>query len=108
MTQKSNPQALGLLVSDILQWEATPLTRVIVTASEGLKAGEFVEYGLRSKKYVALTDENNGTVIIQPHNCIINLNVLSSAAITAARTDLNTMQTEDDAYGIVYKGTPQA
>lgn len=94
--------------SQLVKWEATPLTRVDVSAEIGTKAGTFVSYPLRGKKYIALTDEVNGKVSIQPHNCVIDLTEIPSAAIDAARTNLETMRSEDDAHGIVYIGTPKS
>lgn len=94
--------------SQLMKWEATSLTRVDVPAEAGTKAGAFVTYPLRNKKYIALTDEVNGKVSIQPHNCVIDLTEIKSADIDAARTNLETMRTEDDAHGIVYIGAPKS
>lgn len=94
--------------SQLLKWEATSLTRVDVPAEAGTKAGTFVIYPLRGKKYLALTDEINGKVSIQPHNCVMDLTEIQAASIDAARTNLETMRTEDDVHGIVYIGTPKS
>lgn len=69
---KVKTEILGPVISDFLKYEATPQTRVAVAADAGTKAGKFVEYPLRGKKLLALTDEADGKVIIQPFNCIID------------------------------------
>ena len=72
--QKTNPQTLGPTTGAFIKYEATQLTRVAVGAAKGTKAGAFVDYPLREgKKLLALTDEQDGKVVVQPHNCIVNL-----------------------------------
>lgn len=82
----------GLQVGDILKWEATPLTRIKVTAPKGTKAGQlFVldpsEQGTVDKGVflecpieVALTDEEDGQVVIQPLNAVLNGKVIAEHA----------------------------
>ncbi|MFC3873118.1 oxaloacetate decarboxylase alpha chain [Neisseria musculi] len=109
--QKTNPQTLPPLAGDYLKWEATHLTRVAVAADTGTKAGTFVDYPARSgKKLLALTDEQDGKVLVQPHNCIIDLSLVSDAAVNAASSggNLAGLQADGDPYGIVYIGTPVA
>lgn len=110
--QKTNPQTLGPSTSDYLKWEATHLTRVAVAADAGTKAGTFVNYPARSgKKLLALTDEQDGKVLVQPHNCIIDLSLVSDAAVKAAASsggNLAGLQADGDPYGIVYIGSPVA
>lgn len=79
-------------------------------ADAGTKAGKFVEYPLRGKKLLALTDEADGKVIVQPLNCIIDLSKVADADIKTATTNktLDALKKEGDAYGIVYQGTPAA
>lgn len=95
-------------ISALLVSEASAGSRLSVPAPEGTKAGEFVEYALRGKKYIALTDERHGKVLIQPHNCVMSLAKVKLAAITEARTSVEQMQQEDDAYGIIYVDSPIA
>ncbi len=110
---KSNPATLGPSISDFLKWESTPLTRTTVPAAIGTKAGAFVLYPLRDVALIALTDESDGKVVIQPHNCIMDLSLISEDAIeTAYQTtedETATVQTMSkllDPYGIVFVGTP--
>lgn len=106
--QKTNPQTLGASIGDYLKWEATHLTRVAVTAGAGTKAGTFVDYPARSgKKLLALTDEQDGKVLVQPHNCIIDLSLVPEAAASSGES-LAGLQADGDSYGIVYIGTPVA
>lgn len=112
---KTTVQTLGNVSGDYLKWEASYQTREAVPAPVGTKAGTFVDYPLRGKKLVAISDEHNGQVLVQPHNCIIDVSLLSAAVISAAlggTTDapktLHDLQLEGDAHGIVYRGTPQA
>lgn len=106
---KAVPQELGNTISDYLKYEATYQTRVTVPAAPGTKAGSFVEFPLRGKKLVALSDEYDGEVVVQPHNCIIDLSLLTSAAVNAATSEasLEALQKEGDPYGIVYIGKPK-
>lgn len=103
-------ETLGTVVGDFLKYEATPLTRVAVTAEKGTKAGKFIDYPLRGKKLVALTDEADGKVIVQPLNCVIDLTRIADADIKAATSakTLDALKKEGDAYGIVYLGSPSA
>ena len=58
---KAKTEILGPAISDFLKYEATPLTRVAIAASQGTKAGTFVKFPLRSEfKLLALTDEADG------------------------------------------------
>ena len=82
---KTTAETLGRVVGDFLKWEVTPLTRAKVAAAKGTKAGTFVDYAPRAgKKLLALTDEQDGIVIVQPHNCIIDLTLVADAAVKAA------------------------
>ena len=59
-------ETLRPVVGAFLKYEATPLTRVAVTAPKGTKAGTFVDAPLRDgKKLLALTDEADGTVLVR-------------------------------------------
>lgn len=80
----SKPETLPLPLAAYLKYEATPLTRVEVTAATGTKMGTFVDYPLRGKKLLALSDEKDGKVVVQPHNCIINVSAIAADALNAA------------------------
>lgn len=105
---KVKTEILGPAISDFLKYEATPLTRVAIAASQGTKAGTFVNWNFRgSLKLLALTDEADGKVIVQPYNCIINLNQCSDAAIRAGASKsssnvIEQLNKDGDPYGIVY------
>ncbi|MFV2030513.1 oxaloacetate decarboxylase alpha chain [Neisseria sp. S1] len=107
---KTTGETLGRVTGDYLKWEATPLTREAVAAPEKTKIGTFVDYPLREgKKLLALTDEQDGKVIVQPHNCIIDLSLVATTAVNAAAStggNLEGLKKDGDPYGIVYQGTP--
>lgn len=107
---KTNPQTLGHTVSDYIKYEAAYQTRVEVPAAPGTKAGTFVEYPLRGKKLVALSDERDGKVVVQPHNCVIDVSLIAVADINAAATGntFDGLKKDGDPYGIIYIGTPKA
>ncbi|MFC5920855.1 oxaloacetate decarboxylase alpha chain [Neisseria weixii] len=106
---KTVSHELGNTVSDYIKYEATYQTRVAVAAAPGTKAGTFVDFPLRGKKLIALTDESDGKVLVQPHNCVIDLSLLTAAAVNAATAEsgLDGLKKEGDPYGIVYTGTPK-
>ncbi|PID62618.1 MAG: oxaloacetate decarboxylase alpha chain [Gammaproteobacteria bacterium] len=96
-----------LNLGDILKSEADPQCRVAVPADPDTKAGTFVDYPLRDQKVVALTDEVNGEVLIQPHNCVIDLQYIAGANIAAAGfATVEDLKIEGDAHGIVYINAP--
>ncbi|MDO4879583.1 MAG: oxaloacetate decarboxylase alpha chain [Neisseria sp.] len=107
---KSKPETLGRVSGDFLKYEATPLTRAAVPAAKGTKIGTFVDYPARTgKKLLALSDEQDGRVVVQPHNCIIDLTYVAESAVNAAAStggNLDGLKADGDAYGIVYTGTP--
>ena len=113
---KSNPATLGPTSSDILKYEATHLTRITIPAPVGTKAGAVVPHVARGSNnfLIALTDEEDGKVVVQPHNCIIDLSFTSAAQLNAAlggtEEDPFTKQTlveNGDIYGIVFIGDPK-
>ncbi len=96
-----------LNLGDILKSEADPNSRVVVPAAVGTKAGEFVTYPLRNQKVVALTDEAHGEVLIQPHNCVIDLQYIKGADILAAGYESDEdLKSDGDDHGIVYINAP--
>lgn len=105
---KVKTEILGPAISDFLKYEATPLTRVAIDAPKGTKAGAFVSWPFRNGgKLLALTDEADGKVIVQPHNCIINLDQCSDGAIHAGASKsssnvIEQLNKDGDPYGIVY------
>lgn len=109
---KTPSETLRPPIGAFLKYEATPLTRVAVTAAQNTKAGTFVDYPLREgKKLLALTDEADGKVVVQPHNCVIDLSLVAQADINAAAStggNLDGLKKDGDPYGIVYQGTPKS
>lgn len=97
-------EKLSATMGAILHYEATSATRESVPATIGLKAGQLVQYPLRGQKLVALTDEYNGKVEVQPHNCIIYLDNTPASEIA----DVDSFKKQGDQFGIVYRGTPKS
>ena len=95
-------ETLGLNTGDILKYEATQLTRVKVKVAEGTKAGSWVDFSLRGTKLVALTDEQDGYALIQPHNCVVDLKYC------AKHENLDEILQQGDRCGIRYFGVPTA
>lgn len=105
-----------LTIGDILKSEADPNNRISIPAPAGTKTGQPVKYAARNEYLLALTDEVNGEVLVQPHNCVMNLAPIMQADIDAVFTDelgevpLTTADliTQGDTHGIKYIGTPRA
>ncbi|OAM31330.1 hypothetical protein A7P93_04725 [Eikenella corrodens] len=56
-----------------------------------------------------LTNEEDGKVQVQPHNCVIDLTLVKETDVNAAAStggNLEGLQKDGDPYGIVYQGTP--
>lgn len=93
-----------MALSDLLKYELTPHTRTTVSAAPGTKAGTFIDFPPRpGVKLLALTDERDGMVTVQPHNCIINLDQVRAEALAQAG-GMNAVVAAGDPYGIVYAG----
>lgn len=105
-----------ITISDVLKSEADPLSRIAITAPKGTKIAQLVKYEVRKRYLVALSDEKDGKVLVQPHNCVINLDVVSEADITDKQTGdegntpltVDLLKKEGDVYGIKYIGTPKS
>lgn len=93
-----------VLMADILKQEGTRLTRTTAPAAAGTKIGTPVLFPLRNQKLIALSNEADGVVIVQPHNAVVDLTFTQAADIG----DLDAFIKEGDAHGIVYIGTPIA
>lgn len=112
----SKTETFPVQTGDLLKGEALLLSRRVVKAESGTKAGQLVKYPLRTSNpwLVALTDEVNGEVVVQPHNCVINLEHVAESEITgkkvnegaAANMTVADFIAAGDAYGIIYVGTP--
>ena len=103
-------------IGDILKSEADCNSRIAIPAAVGTKTGQMVKHDARDEYLIALTDEVNGEVLVQPHNCVMNLSAVKAGDISAVTTDaeglvaLTTAQLieQGDMYGIKYIGTPIA
>lgn len=90
-------QSALIVLGDILKSEADPNSRMVISAPTGTKMGDLVDYDVRKKKLVALSDEHHGKVLVQPHNCVINLDFVNLGSVKA-----ETLIKDGDAYGIKY------
>lgn len=110
------PSEPYVTIGDILKSEADSSNRIAIPATDGTKAGQLVKYTERNEYLIALTDETNGEVLVQPHNCTMFLGSIPQANIDAVFTDeegavpltVATLKTQGDLYGIKYIGTPKA
>lgn len=96
-----------ITLGDILKSEADRLSRETITA-ENVKIGQLVQHPVRKKYLVALSNSKHGKVLVQPHNCVINLDFVKEADIKAAATLVEKFIKEGDEYGIKYIGKPIA
>lgn len=82
---KTTVETLPLTASVFLKYEATPATRVLVPAIKGTKIGQLVPYALANNvHFVALSDEKDGNVMIQPLNCVIDTRQIADEEIDKA------------------------
>lgn len=110
------PNEHYVTIGDILKSEADPSNRIAIPAATGTKAGQLVKYAERNEHLIALTDEVNDEVLVQPHNCTIFLGSIKQADIDSQFTDADslvplttaTLIKQGDLYGIKYVGTPMA
>lgn len=110
MSNKTTSETLSRPIGAFLKYEATPLTRMAVSAPKQTQAGTFVDFPLRAgKKLLALTDESDGKVVVQPHNCVVDLSLVKESDVNAAAStggNLEGLQKDGDPFGIVYQGKP--
>ena len=110
------PNEHYVTIGDILKSEADFNNRIAIPAPVGTKTGQLVKYEKRNEHLIALTDETNGEVLVQPHNCTIFLGSVKQADIDSKFSDdaslvpLTTalLIKQGDLYGIKYVGTPIA
>ncbi|OOR87927.1 hypothetical protein [Moraxella bovis] len=105
----ATPEPTTLItIGDILKSEADRHSRENITA-DNIKIGQLVQHPIRKKYLVALSNTNaSGLVLVQPHNCVINLAVIKEADIKAAAASVEKFIKEGDEYGIKYIGKPIA
>ncbi|MFB2539125.1 hypothetical protein [Acinetobacter sp. c3-l95] len=90
-----------IVTGDILKSEADIKSRISIPAPVGTKIGDVVKYPLRNQYLIALSDEQYGTVSVQPQNCVIDLSKITLPS-NVLQTDL---VKQGDAHGIQYQGT---
>ncbi len=98
MKTETQPPRLG----DILKSEADVNSRTYIYRDD-VKIGDVVKYGLgdTSRKLIALSNSEHGKVLIQPHNCLINLDALDQEKI---KSDVQDLISQGDKFGIQYIG----
>lgn len=101
----SEPTTL-ITIGDILKSEADRHSRENIKA-DNIKIGQLVAHPTRKKYLVALSNTNaSGLVLVQPHNCVINLAVIKETDIKAVATSVDAFIKQGDEYGIKYIGKP--
>lgn len=94
-----------VVLSDILKSELTYKSRIAIPAPKGTKMGDLVKYDVRNQYLVALSDEEHGKVMVQPHNCVINLdNIELPAKVDGQPFNAQEWIKQGDAFGIQYIG----
>ena len=83
-------------IGDILKSEADFNSRIAVAAPVNTKAGQPVLYPLRGEYLVALTDEVNGKVLVQPHNCVIHIDAIDATALALVEVQVRDPVADDD------------
>ncbi len=98
MKTETQPPRLG----DILKSEADSNSRTFIYR-DNVKIGDVVKYGLgdTSRKLIALSNSEHGKVLIQPRNCVINLDAIDQGV---AHEHLEDLINQGDKYGISYIG----
>lgn len=106
-TQATATQDKPMLITlgDILKSEADHMSREYIKL-DNIKIGQLVAHPVRKKYLVALSNSEHGKVLVQPHNCVINLDFVKEADIKAVATSVDKFIKEGDEYGIKYIGTP--
>lgn len=102
---KSNPQTMPLPLSAYLKWEQTAHTRQMIAAPKGTKMGTFVDYAPSGSKLLALSDEVDGKVMVQPKNCLIEWSSITATAIERAG-DIQAIVNAGAKHGVIYRNAP--
>lgn len=108
MTTPKTPKLIRR--GDLLKAEADRHSRIVIKA-DNIKIGQLVQHPERKQYLVALSDSERGKVLVQPHNCTINLDFVSETEITTKQNGSKALTVDDfkkqgDTYGIKYIGTP--
>ena len=82
---KTQAETLPLTADAFLKWEAMPLTRISIPAPKGTKTGQLVASPWGSGIwFIALGDEQDGKVVVQPQMCAMDLQYVSDEEIAKA------------------------
>lgn len=103
---KSNPQTMPYPLGAYLKWENSPHTRELIDAPQGTKMGDIVDYEPRGSKLIALSDEQNGKVMVQPHQCVIELASVDPKKLAIGNEGLQALIMRNEAYGVIYHNAP--
>lgn len=79
---KHSIQSLPRPVSDYVKVDSHPHLRIPVEVAAGTQAFTFVDY--YGTRLLALTPEENGSVLVQPRDCVISLKHVDDNEITKA------------------------
>lgn len=95
---------------DLLKAEADRNSRIVIVA-DNINIGQLILHPERKQYLVALSDSERGKVLVQPHNCTINLDFVSDAEITGKQNGskaltVDELKKQGDTFGIKYIGTP--
>ena len=99
-----------ITIGDLLKAESDYRSRTKIPAPTGTKIGQLVNHPQRNEPLVALSDEESGMVLVQPHNCTIYLDNVDPSVITAYVLDKSTNEkltadkliAQGDKHGIKY------
>lgn len=112
MTSKTTTPAIPQIIrrGDLLKAEACRHSRIVITA-DNIKIGQLVEHPTRKQYLVALSNSEHGKVLVQPHNCTINLDFVALSDITDKQSgskalSVDELKKQGDGFGIKYIGTP--
>lgn len=102
-----------ITIGDLLKAEADYRSRIKIPAPTGTKIGQLVNYAARGEPLVALSDEEGGNVLVQPHNCTIYLDNIDPINITGyddgveggEPLTVDTLIKQGDKHGIKYIST---
>lgn len=111
----------NVTIGDLLKSEADRLSRQVIAAPAGTKIGQPVLFERRNQYLIALSDETNGEVLVQPHNCVMYLNNVDATALAIVQVtvpdpdgidgatklvslDADILAQQGDEYGIKYIG----
>ncbi len=98
MNKQTQPPRLG----DILKSEADSNSRDYIKA-DNVKIGEVVTYdkGAEPRSLIALSNSEHGKVLVQPHNCLIDLQ-----NVKVSKAEVSKLKADGDKYDIRYINAP--